>query len=137
MKKKTISKLKKDAWDAFSKYIRARDCLLTQGSLDYGSCITCGRVYPFKELQAGHFVDSRTKPVLFNEDLVHAQCFGCNIKKKGNKDSYTPKMIEIFGIPATVEFLELRHNKDKTWRREELEEILALYQRKFNELANY
>ena len=133
-KRKPITKLKKEAWDAFSKFIRLRDCLVTQGSTEFGSCITCGRVYHFKELQAGHFVDSRTKPVLFNEDIVYAQCYGCNIPKKGNKDAYTPKMVEMFGTAQTLEFLELRHNKDKTWTRQELEDILALYTRKYAEL---
>lgn len=133
-KKKTISKLKKEAWDAFSKFIRLRDCLATQGSTEYGSCFTCGKVFPFKGLQAGHFVDSRTKPVLFNEDIVYAQCMPCNVFKKGFKDAYTPKMLKMFGLEQTLEFLELRHNKDKTWTRQELEDILALYTRKYKEL---
>lgn len=132
-KRKPITKLKKDAWDWFSKYIRLRDCLLTSGTKEYGNCFTCGRSYSFKQLQAGHFVDSRTKPVLFNEDIVHAQCYACNVPKKGNKDEYTPKMIEMFGTKKVLEFLELRHNKDKTWTREELESIEREYKDLYKE----
>jgi hypothetical protein len=135
VKKKSITKLKKDAWDMFSKYIRTRDCLEDGGTTEHGMCFTCGKVYPFKQLQAGHFVDGRTKPVLFNEDIVHSQCMQCNVFKKGNKDEYTPKMISIWGVDKVMEFLELRHNKDKTWRREELEEIYIKYKLKLGELC--
>jgi len=32
-----------------------------------------------------------------------------------------------------LEFLELRHNKDKTWRREELYKVIEIYQNKIQE----
>jgi len=129
MKKKLpITKLKVKAWNLFSRYIRYRDCYATCGSYEYGQCYTCEKEYPLKKLQAGHFVDSRTKPVLFNPDIVKAQCMQCNVFKKGNKDFYTPKMIKEYGQEKVIEFLELRHNKDKKWSREELEEVITRYQ---------
>ena len=129
MKKKLpITKLKVKAWNLFSRYIRYRDCYATCGSYEYGQCYTCEKEYPFKKLQAGHFVDSRTKPVLFNPDIVKAQCMQCNVFKKGNKDFYTPKMIKEYGQEKVLEFLELRHNKDKKWSREELEKVITRYQ---------
>lgn len=131
---KSISKLKKEAWDLFSKFIRSRDCLATTGDIEYGKCVTCGRVYPFGQLQASHFIDGRTKPVLFNEDIVYAGCMSCNVFKKGNKDAYTPFMINKYGTEKVLEFLDLRHNKDKTWRRCELEEVIERYKIKLNEL---
>lgn len=127
-KKPSISIMKKKAWYIFSKFIRSRDCLKTTGTLEEGRCITCGEIYPFSKLQAGHYVDGRTKPVLFNPDIVHAQCVGCNIFKKGNKDSYTPAMIEMYGYEKTMEFLELRHDKDKVWTRDELERVIDIYE---------
>jgi len=129
MKKKLpITKLKAKAWNLFSKYIRYRDCYITTNTYVYGVCYTCEKEYPFNKLQAGHFVDSRTKPVLFNPDIVKAQCMQCNVFKKGNKDFYTPKMIAEYGQNKVLEFLELRHNKDKKWSREELEEVIDKYQ---------
>jgi len=129
-----ITKLKKKAWNIFSRYIRTRDCLLSSNSTEFGKCFTCDKIYPIKQLQAGHFVDSRTKPVLFNEDIVHSQCARCNIYRKGAKDDYTPKMISIWGTDKVLEFLELRHNKDKTWRKQELEEVIELCNQKLKEL---
>lgn len=128
-----ITKLKAKAWNLFSKYIRYRDCYITTNTYVYGVCYTCEKEYPFNKLQAGHFVDSRTKPVLFNPDIVKAQCMQCNVYKKGNKDFYTPKMIAEYGQDKVLEFLELRHNKDKKWSREELEEVIDKYQVYVNE----
>ena len=71
--------------------------------------------------------------MLFNPDIVKAQCMGCNVFKKGNKDFYTPKMIKEYGQDKVLEFLELRHNKDKTWRREELYKVIEIYQDKIQE----
>ena len=134
IKSPTVSQLKKKAWDIFSRYIRTRDCIETTGYPDQGRCFTCDIIYPFKKLQAGHFVDGRTKPVLFNEDIVRIQCSGCNLFKKGNKDSYFPKMVEIHGIDRVLEFLELRHSKDKTWSKEELEAVAEIYKEKLENL---
>jgi hypothetical protein len=125
-KRKSISKLKKEAWEQFSKYIRLRDCLVTMGSKEQGRCFTCGKVYPFKSLQAGHFIDGRNASVLFDEDLVHAQCVGCNIYKSGNKDEYTPKMIELYGLEKVQEFWQ-KKNQVHQWRQEELEQIKNEY----------
>lgn len=133
-KRNSVSFLKKKAWDIFSKYIRTRDCLASQGSREFGNCFTCNKVYPIGKLQAGHFVDGRMKPVLFNEDIVHSQCYGCNISKKGNKEEYIPKMIDIWGIEKTLSFLELRKSQDKIWSREELEKIIDDFSSKLENL---
>lgn len=65
---------KKKAWDAFSRYIRTRDCLKSTGDRNRGACVTCGRVFDFKKLQAGHFIPGRVNSILFDEQCVHAQC---------------------------------------------------------------
>jgi hypothetical protein len=127
MPKGKVTKLKEEAWEWFSKYIRLRDCLITTGDKEYGKCFTCDKTYPFAKLQAGHFVGGRSKPVLFNEEIVHAQCVGCNLFKKGNYEAYTEKMLDLHGEKKVKEFLELRHNKDKTWTIKELEEIKEEY----------
>lgn len=128
MKKITIPKLKKQAWTEFSKYIRLRDCLKTTGDKTRGKCFTCEEVFTFKQLQAGHFIDGRGGSVLFHEDLVHGQCSGCNVFKHGNKDAYTPKMIEIYGLERVEEFWRLK-NKPHQWTREELIFIKDKYQK--------
>lgn len=130
LKKGSIAWHKDKAWKQFSKYIRLRDCLSTMGSQDEGMCYTCDRVYPFKSLQAGHFVDGRTASILFDENLVNAQCYSCNVMKSGNKDSYTPKMIHKWGLER-VEQMWRQKNKVHQWTREELDDIRKNYKEEF------
>jgi len=132
-KKKPTTKKKVDA--EFSKYIRARDCLKTTGSIDRGLCITCGKLYEFKKLQAGHYVSRRFNSVRFHEQNVHAQCFQCNIRFKGNMVEYQYRIKEMYG----EEFAEeLRHKKNETkqYRPKELEELYLTYKQKYDDLKS-
>jgi len=119
MRKRTIPQLKKAAWTEFSKYIRLRDCLATTGTAERGKCFTCDRVYPFGKLQASHFVDGRGATILFDEEAVHAACYGCNVMKSGNKDEYTPRMIKKYGLKK-VEEMWIRKKQTHKWQTEEL-----------------
>ena len=89
--------MKKTAWKWFSKYIRLRDCLNTTRSPEYGKCVTCGKIKPFKEIQAGHGIGGRGNAILFDETIVHAQCVHCNYHKKGNYELYVPFLVEKHG----------------------------------------
>lgn len=112
-----LSTHKKKAWTAFSIYIRTRDCLKTTGSVDSGACVTCNVEYPFKQLQAGHWIPGRTNAVLFSEEGVHAQCYGCNNGKNGNPIAYWLFMEVTYGRD-TMDRLILDSNqtiKYKTW----------------------
>ena len=97
VKQPSKSTIKKRAWDAFSKFIRTRDCLKTTGCPDWGLCITCSRRYHIKLLQAGHFIPGRHNANLFSEKGCHAQCYNCNINLRGNTLEYRRKIIEMYG----------------------------------------
>jgi hypothetical protein len=58
------------AWKAFSIYIRTRDCIKTTGDIEYGKCYTCGKIFPFSELDAGHGIGSRRNSILFDDSIV-------------------------------------------------------------------
>lgn len=98
-----LSKAKKEAWDAFSRYIRTRDC--HNYALEHpesntspeAACITCGRVYPLKSLQAGHFIAGRKTAQLFDEIAVNSQCYGCNVPRKGAGVEYWLYMEQRYG----------------------------------------
>lgn len=106
-KKSEKSKAKLKAWKAFSKYIRTRDCLRFTGDPDEGICVTCRQTYPFKKLQAGHFIGGRGNSVLFDERLVFSQCYACNVGRSG----------------AYVEYFVFM---EKEWGREKIDEFRAL-----------
>jgi hypothetical protein len=111
--------LKAKCWSLFSRYIRIKhadkDGICT--------CITCGVKKPWKELQAGHFIDSRNNSVLFDERLVFPQCVGCNMFKKGNKVKYTLFMLKKHTKKQVEEMYNLKFKTRKISDAEYLEMI--------------
>ena len=88
---------KKKAWNAFSKYIRTRDCIATTGTAVAGRCITCGKSFHFRVLHAGHFIAGRGNAILFNRKFVNIQCYHCNIFHNGRFDIYRAAMVHRYG----------------------------------------
>jgi hypothetical protein len=132
-KTKSISRLKKEVREVFSKYIRLRDCLRTTGTLEYCNCITCSRLIAFKEAQAGHFVDCRHSPTLFDETNVHAQCARCNVYLDGEILKYRREIIRLYGEGYDVQ-LEEKAIETKKFTRDELLDLKELYAQKIREL---
>jgi hypothetical protein len=142
--RKSYGVLKKEAWEAFSRYIRIRDSLATTGRADRCRCITCGRVVPtFKSvgsgnsLQAGHAIDKRTNNILFDEDIVNGQCALCNSTYGGNGRyaEYAAVMIQRHGLDWWNEKVRFaRLPAEKPWRSGNLIEIKEKYQKKLEEI---
>lgn len=132
-KKKSLAKVKKKCWDIFSIFVRMRDCLKTTGSTEWGLCITCGKRYHFKMLQAGHFIAGRHSSNLFSERGVHAQCYNCNINLKGNTLEYRRAIIKLYGEGADLE-LEEEARRIKKFTIPELEEMMIDYKQRIAEL---
>lgn len=90
-----MSKLRKEADKVFSIWIRERDEWV---------CFTCGtRVEDLGDwkqrrlMHAGHYVSRTCLALRYEEKNVHAQCWQCNIAKKGNYPVYAIKMIDKYG----------------------------------------
>ena len=132
-KKRTLSKVKRDVWVVFSIFIRTRDCLKTTGCSSFGLCITCGKRYHFKLLQAGHFIAGRNNAVLFSEKGVHAQCYNCNMNLKGNTLVYRRKINEMYG-EGYDEVLEKESWGTLKYTIPQLEEMKTYYKEKIKEL---
>ena len=95
------------AWEWFSKYYRIKNSD-SNGDL---RCYTCDKVDEWKYMQTGHLLDGRYNSILFDEDCVKPQCYGCNCGRSGNKEVYIPKFIDRYGR----EFYEsLRRKKNTT-----------------------
>lgn len=134
MAQKSKKTLRKEAWASFSAFIRTRDCLRFSNSPDEGKCVTCNREYPYKKLQAGHFIGGRTNAVLFDERIVYSQCYGCNIGKSGNYLDYFYFMESEIGreaIDALV--LELK-SKKIAYSEDDYIAIKKLYENKREKL---
>jgi len=129
---------KTKAWDAFSLYIRTRDCIRFTGDPEQGMCITCKAKKPRKELQAGHFVGGRGNAVLFNEQIVYSQCAYCNQKPPmglgGNYAAYTLFMFDEGYTRKEIEgFLALK-GTTKVYKTHDFIEIEAKYKQKLLDL---
>ena len=112
----SVTKAKRKAWIAFSKFVRLRDCLKTTGTVDFGRCYTCGNEYPFKNLQAGHFIPGRRNQYLLNEVQVHSQCYRCNVGLHGNWPVYLEMMNNNYGKKAVEQMLiEAKNDKIMKW----------------------
>lgn len=128
---------KKYAWTVFSKYIRLRDCLKTAGVPNEGLCYTCGKLYSFSQLQAGHFIPGRHNSNLLDPRGVNAQCYHCNVGLKGNPINYWLYMERDHGREIIDELIaqnrETRIMKSKDWEEEyhfwkkELDDLLPGY----------
>lgn len=93
-RKRTPLQIAKDkAWAACSKFVRINEAD-EDGNC---TCVTCGRVYPWKKVQAGHWINGRNNAVLFMEDGIHPQCYGCNVRKQSNPIRYWLWMEEHIG----------------------------------------
>lgn len=75
LKKKSVSKLKKEADKVFSIYIRKKYAN-KNGEV---KCYTCPKVLPWNEIQNGHFVSRSHLSTRFDEDNCRPQCVGCNV----------------------------------------------------------
>jgi len=128
--KKTV---KERAWYAFSQFIRTRDCLVTTGTPDRGKCITCGLEFPFKQLQAGHFIAGRHNANLFSEKGVHAQCRSCNIWKNGKPLEYRKAIIDLYG-DGYDEVLEREAKEIKKYSMEDLTNLIEYYKIEIDKL---
>jgi len=125
---------KNRAWKWFSLYIRARDCIKTTGSIQEGKCVTCGKTFKFKELQAGHFVQGRNNAVLFNELGVHSQCRFCNLWGRGRLDLYAKYMYDNYE-KEVVDGLIANKWSLVRFKESDLNRIGDKYKKKYKELV--
>ena len=131
-KKVSVSKLKKKAWDMFSKYIRMK--YANKSGME--ECYTCGRVLYWKNMQAGHGIAGRNNAILFCEDVVRPQCVGCNFFGGGKYGVFMNKLIKEYGAE---EFSQLVMMSTMTLQRKSKDyiEIYETYSKKLKELVLY
>ena len=101
-KNKKKATFKKEAWQAFAKYIKLRDAWRTTGSPEYCECFTCNFHGTIDKFDAGHFIPGRHNANLFSERGVQAQCKGCNKYHYGRPLEYRRQLIELYGEGAAL-----------------------------------
>lgn len=119
--KSKVDILKAKLWKVFSWYVRSKS---------NGICFTCGRWHDPRELDAGHYIHGRLD---YDEININAQCTYCNRFLHGNLGVYGEKLIEKYGLERIQE-LRREANQAKKYTIDELEDLIAHYQRKTIEL---
>ena len=127
-----LSKSKlRDKLDAvFSKYIRLKY------SDDRGNCrcISCGKVFYWKDIQNGHYMSRRYMSTRFSEDNCRPQCVACNIFNQGNIQMYRRALIKQIG-EQRVDLIEVRAKQEsKNWSLFEYKAMIDFYQKEVDKL---
>ena len=99
-KANSISKLDKDLWKLFSKYIRIKDTDFK----GFVGCFTCHKQDDHRLMDAGHYIPKATSGsyLKFYEKNVHPQCQDCNRLKGGNYGVYKEQLILKYGAGIIV-----------------------------------
>ena len=101
-KAKTLpeKKIKKDAWDWVSRYVR-----LSRSRDGVCRCYTCGALHGVKNCDAGHFIGRTHRATLYNLNNIRPQCLQCNRFKQGQHAIFRDNLVKEIGL-AEVEKLE-------------------------------
>ena len=116
--------LMRKADDAFSLYIRTRDSQEFEGRSF--RCISCGRVLPIDQCDAGHYINRAHMSLRFSEDNVHGQCRFDNRFREGEISGYRKGLIKKIG-EKKVELLEAMKYTPNKLSNFELEIIAKHY----------
>ena len=106
----------------FSQYIRLRDAY-PNGTF---RCISCGKIKPFEQADAGHFHSRRHMATRFDEDNVSAECRACNRFSADHLIGYRENLIKKIGTQR-FQLLEVKAHSIKKWSCFELEQLIKYY----------
>lgn len=100
-KKTSVTSAKKKADSALSLFIRTRDSV--NGVC---TCVTCGAKVPLKATHAGHFISRKELATRYDVRNVNAQCFACNIHRKGEQYLHSLYIDKKWGEGTSAKLLE-------------------------------
>lgn len=113
----------------FSQYIRLRD------SVDgYIICCSCGKYVPWKEADAGHWINRKWMSVRWDERNVHAQCRACNRFDEGALPEYTMFMMKKYGQSTLAILLAMKRQTQK-WTDFDIDILIKEYRQKIKDMS--
>lgn len=119
-----------DLDSVFQFYVRLRDCL--PGG--YCRCITCGKMYPFDKIQAGHFMSRRHMSLRWNELNVNAECCFDNCWNSDHQFAYEQNLIRKIG-KENVDWLKASVGDYRKWSDFEMIQMIQDYSAKTKVLS--
>ena len=127
--RKSLPKLIASLDHIFSVYIRLRDA----DKNGMCRCITCGKPFPWKECDAGHFITRDRKATRWEEKNVNAQCPRCNRFRSGEQYEHGLAIDRKYGAGTADRLKRLGSMRSKlsaSWLEYQIEE----YRKKVKEL---
>ena len=113
-KKSPLLRAKEKAIAEISRYVR----LSAADEFGMCECVTCGKRYHWKQIQAGHFIPAAEgNATRFLLENIHPQCMRCNVNLGGNAPEYYPYMVKRYGEDFVEALKAKRHTvvKLKEW----------------------
>ena len=117
--------------NVFSKYIRLRDAM-PSGTF---RCISCGKIKPIEQADAGHYHSRRHMSTRFDEDNVNAECRFCNRFSADHIIGYRENLIKKIGEQRFL-LLEFKAHETHKWSAFELEQLTKYYRALANKLQH-
>ncbi len=122
-KQRKLSALKTELDGLFSHWVRR-----TNSVNGYCTCVSCGAVKPWQEVDAGHWVSRVHLSTRWHPLNVWPQCKRCNGFLGGNYPAYSLWMFENVGLTMMQDLQEMKKQSLKISRvgyEERIEEVKA------------
>jgi len=129
VKKRRYRTLKNALDRVFSEWVRRRWSRYDGTA----SCVTCGVVKPWAQLQCGHFVSRVHLAARWNEFNGNPQCPSCNVLRRGNPAEYALWLTRKYGPKIIEDLVVLKHQTVK-YNRSDLEEMIRQYEQRLENL---
>jgi hypothetical protein len=124
----TLPKAKKKLDRLFAKYIKLRD-----GGAEFFKCISCRKIKPLSQFNAGHYWSRRYMSTRYDESNVNGQCVYCNMHLAGNIQEYREGIIKKYG-KNTLKHLEVKKNNTSKLGVFEMNLLIEEYKDKIKRL---
>lgn len=121
-KRISFSALEKKLDKEFSDYVRRKDA-------DEGgtvTCFTCGGLFFWRDVDAGHFVKRQHRATRWNTKNVRPQCRRDNHFMGGRQDDFAANIVREHGQEVFEELMQLKY-QTKKHSRSEIEEMIEKY----------
>jgi len=118
------------AWFWFARFVRARD------AKKYGTCIACGKPFPYEKLQAGHFraASNCGHGLLMDETNVNGECEQCNAWDDMHLFGYAQGLDDRHGEGTSFRLRNEPRAEGREPSRAEYLEKARIYRAKWHEL---
>lgn len=113
----------------FSRYVR----LSAADDNGYCTCVTCGKVERWQDMDAAHFIPRQHLATRFLIMNVNCCCFSCNRLKHGNLKRYELYLHTHYG-PDTVRVLTDLSRTTVKYTQRELNDLVKEYKLKLKSL---